>query len=166
MEGRPANRYLTQMHPPRDLAILCDQVDWKPLLVHWQWRIPNDHVPILLGAFGDWIFAAPDGSIWALCLLESDYRQVAGSTTEFDQAKLVPEKLEEWFKADWVVIAAEHGMVPSGDECLGWDIHPRIGGPFSVNNISVYSLRVYQTIMGQLHRQIDEGGPPSKIIIS
>lgn len=153
------------MAPPRDLAILCDQLEWQPLFQHWRWRVPLDHHPLLLGAFGDWICVAPNGSIWALCLLEGDYRQVAESTAAFDRAKLVASNLDEWFKADWVGIAAEHGLVPGEHESLGWIIHPRIGGEFSVENIQIFPLRVYQTLMGQLHRQIDEGGIPAVIAV-
>jgi len=110
----------------------------------------------MVGAFGDWIFGAPDGSMWTLCLLEGDYRQVAQTSDEFNRLKQQPENLNSWFKANWVSIAAGHGIVPKLDECLGWKKPPVLGGPFAVDNISVFSLRVYQCIQGQLHQQIRE----------
>jgi hypothetical protein len=152
--------------PMRDLAIPCDQFDWRPLMAEWDWLVPIDHTPLLIGAFGDWIIGAPDGSHWALCLLEGDYRQVASNSSEFNQNKLLPKNLDEWFKADWVGLAARQGLIPGGHECLGWKFHPKIGGPFSVENIGVFSLRVYQSLMGQLHRHIIERGQPSGFTVS
>jgi hypothetical protein len=138
---------------PRDLAIACEHIDCDGLLDEWRWLVPPDHVPLMIGAFGDWILGAPDASHWALCLLEGDYRKVANSSREFNQLKKDPENLESWFKAGWVEIAARHGMVPGINECLGWKVPPFLGGELSVDNIGVFSLRVYQSIQGQLQRQ-------------
>jgi hypothetical protein len=143
----------------RDLAVAYDSIACDDLLAEWAWLVPVDHTPLMVGAFGDWIFGAPDGSHWTLCLLEGDYRQVAGDSAEFNRLKLQPENLESWFKADWVAIAAKHGLVPKIDECLGWKIPPILGGRFGVDNIAVFPLRVYQSIQGQLHRQRHEGNP-------
>lgn len=144
---------------PRDLAISCDCLDCAELLSAWTWLVPADHTALMVGAFGDWIFGAPDRSHWTLCLLEGDYRQIARDSAEFNQLKMRPENLESWFKAGWVAIAARHGLVPRIDECLGWKVPPMLGGTFSVDNISIFPLRVYQSIQGQLHRQRREGNP-------
>lgn len=138
----------------RDLAISCSQLDWRPLLAEWRWLVPSDHTPLLLGAFGDWVMGAPDGSHWWLDLLEGGYGRIAASSAEFNAAKRIEENLNLWFTADWVVIAREHGLVPAADECLGWKVHPRLGGPFAHDNIQVFPLRIYQSLMGQLHRQL------------
>ncbi|MBL0914005.1 MAG: DUF1851 domain-containing protein [Sphingopyxis sp.] len=138
----------------RDLAIPCPDLDWQPLLEEWRWLVPHDHVPLLIGAFGDWIIAAPDGSIWSLELLEGSYSQIAESAEAFDRAKANADNLSTWFMADWVEIADRHGLVPSSDQCLGWKVHPILGGQFSVENIQIFSLRVYQSLMGQLFRQM------------
>jgi hypothetical protein len=142
---------------PRDLAISCDSIDCNYLLSAWTWLVPAHHTPLMVGAFGDWIFGAPDGSHWTLCLLEGDYRQIARDSAEFNRLKRQPENLDSWFKAGWVAIAARHGLFPKIDECLGWKVPPFLGGAFSVDNIDVFSLRLYQHIQGQLHQQRHEG---------
>lgn len=53
----------------------------------------------------------------------------------------------------WLVVAAAHGMQPDKDECLGWRLHPLIGGPLEVANPS---------LMGQLHRQARMIGPSTR----
>ncbi|WP_313101257.1 T6SS immunity protein Tdi1 domain-containing protein [Brevundimonas sp.] len=138
----------------RDLAIPCQDIDCRPLLVYWTWLLPSDHTPLLIGAFGDWIFGAPDGSHWSLDALEGQYTRIAGSAAEFNQAKLEEANRDRWFTADWVIIAFERGLIPAEGECLGWKVHPMVGGQFAFENIQIFSLSVYQALMGQLHRQL------------
>lgn len=138
----------------RDLAISCENLNWAPLLADWAWLVPSDHTPLLMGAFGDWIFGAPDGSHWSLDLLEGQYTRIAANSAEFNRAKLDEENRNLWLTADWASIAFQRGLVPKKDECLGWKVHPIIGGPFTYDNIQIFSLPVYQSLMGQLHRQL------------
>lgn len=138
----------------RDLAISCSELDWRPLLMEWRWLVPTDHTPLLIGAFGDWVIGAPDGSHWLLDLLEGRYYRIAANSEEFNVAKLDEANLSLWFSADWVGVATQHGLIPDFDECLGWAIHPRLGGPFAPENIKIFPLRLYQSLMGQLHRQL------------
>lgn len=142
-----------QHRPVRDLAISCSNLEWRPLLQEWRWLVPEDHNPLLIGAFGDWIIGAPDGSLWSLELLEGTYSRIADNADAFNQAKADPENLKLWFMAEWVEIAERRGLVPKADECLGWKVHPMLGAPISPDNIQVFSLRVYQSLMGQLFRQ-------------
>ena len=108
----------------------------------------------MIGAFGDWIMGAPDGSFWSLELLEGTYARVADNAEAFNRAKEDPENLNLWFMAEWVQIAERQGLVPEEDECLGWKVHPILGAPIAAENIQVFSLRVYQSLMGQLFRQL------------
>jgi hypothetical protein len=139
---------------PRDLAIEYHRVEREGLLDDWDWLVPSDHTPLMVGAFGDWIFGAPDGSIWWLDLLKGEYQRVARNSDEFSRLKKNPKKLDLWFSAGWVTIAAEHGLIPKIDECLGWKTPPVLGAKFSVENIGIFSLMVYVSLQGQLHRQL------------
>ncbi|HEX2552751.1 MAG TPA: T6SS immunity protein Tdi1 domain-containing protein [Microvirga sp.] len=142
----------------RALALSCDRLDCGSLRAHWDWLVPADHTPLLIGAFGDWVFGAPNGSYYALCLLEGDYRLIAEGSDEFNALKNDPGNLNDWFKADWVRLAAEDGLVPDDDECLGWKVHPMFGSALlTARNIEVYKLRVYQAIMGHIFRQRASG---------
>jgi hypothetical protein len=65
---------------PRDLAIAYQRINCDGLLDERRWLVPPNHVPLMIGALGDWIFRAPDASRWSLCLLEGDYRKIANSS--------------------------------------------------------------------------------------
>lgn len=139
---------------PRDLAISCEGMDCKRLLTDWMWLVPPDATPLMIGIFGDWIFGAPDGSLWHLGLLEGQFQPVAQDSTEFNAKKREEEYRDLWFGANWADIALGNGLTPDRAECLGWKVAPVLGGPFSVDNIKVFSLLAYQSVTGQLFRQL------------
>ena len=138
----------------RALAISCDDMDCSRLLNEWRWLVPEDAVPLMIGIFGDWIFSTPDGSHWHLDLLEGQFQRIAKDSNDFNAKKNVKQNRENWFGSNWADIALELGMIPDDDECLGWKIAPVLGGSFSVDNIQVFTLVVYQSCNGQLFHQL------------
>jgi hypothetical protein len=140
----------------RPLMIEASQYDTAPLLAEWAWLVPNTAKPLFLSAFGDWVFGDPDGSIWLLSVLEGTYVRIAATAGDYDHLRRSQEWLEETFLSGWQTIAAAHGLEPAPHECLGWKIHPLIGGKFEPANLQLFSMAVYQSLMGQFHRQLRE----------
>jgi hypothetical protein len=128
--------------------------DTAVLLTEWRWLVPANHTPLFVSAFGDWVLGAPDGSIWVMSTLDGDCRQVARDATQYNMLSKSTEWTEETFLSEWFPIAIENGLVPSNDECLGWKLHPVVGGTFAVDNLQLFTMRVYLSLTGQLHRQI------------
>ncbi|MBY7859100.1 DUF1851 domain-containing protein [Vibrio fluvialis] len=124
------------------------------LLPQWSWLVTANSTPLFLTAFGDWVFGNTDGSISVLSVLEGTLEKVANSGQEFNQLNKSADWCDEIFIASWYPIALENGLVPSRGECIGWQVHPIIGGDFSVNNLKIFSMAVYQSLMAQLHAKI------------
>jgi hypothetical protein len=132
----------------------AEAFDVEALLEPWRWLVPPEATPLFISVFGDWVFGSPDGSLWALSILEGKFWQIASSPAEYNRLKSSFEWLESTFIAGWQEIAYRHGLVPAVDECIGWKIPPFFGGSFEKENLEIFSMRVYQCIMGQLHQQI------------
>jgi hypothetical protein len=128
--------------------------DADALLDDWRWLVPAKDTPLWVSAFGDWVFGAPDGSHWVLSTLEGDYKRVARNAAEYNKLARSPEWTSTTLLAEWFPIATGNGLYPGHDECLGWKLHPIIGGAFAVDNLQVFSMLVYQSVTGQLHRQL------------
>jgi hypothetical protein len=141
----------------RPLAISVEALNCGELLTDWRWLVGSDATPLQIGIFGDWIFGMPNGSIWHLSLLDGAFCQIADTSIAFNSLKELPENRSDWFGADWADVALAHGLSPAEHECLGWKVAPIFGGPFSFENIQVFSLRVYQSIMGQTFRTVALG---------
>jgi hypothetical protein len=128
--------------------------DTEALLVEWRWLVPEADTPLFVSVFGDWVFGAPEGSLWVMSTLEGDYRQVARDATEYNTLIRSSEWTSETLLAEWFPIATGNSLVPDHDECIGWRVHPVVGGAFAAANLQLFSMRIYQSLTGQLHRQL------------
>lgn len=126
----------------------------EELLPQWSWLIPRRVHPIFLSAFGDWVLGEEDGSLWLLSVLEGVYEKLANDSAEFNALNKSDEWNDQKFIEGWWQIAKENGIVPEKGECIGWKVHPLIGGEFSVSNLQIFSMRVYQSLMSQLHSRL------------
>ncbi|MFS2002705.1 hypothetical protein ACEN9F_03670 [Duganella sp. CT11-25] len=138
----------------RAFMIPADRYELSGLLAEWAWLVPESDTPLFLTVMADWVFGAPDGSIWRLSALEGDYVRIAANAAEYNALKGTPQWLNKAFCADWQPIAAGNNLLPNDMECLGWRRHPYLGGELKAGNLQVFSMLTYQSLMGQLHRQL------------
>jgi hypothetical protein len=140
----------------RPFIVDIENTNTSSLLAEWRWLVPETETPLLLSALGDWVFGARDGSFWLLSALEGSYSKIAESSVEFNQLYKSQEWVEETFLVSWFEIALGNEIKPSESECVGWKVHPLLGGKFEVANLQLFSMLVYQSLMGQLHRQLQQ----------
>ncbi|UUZ49604.1 DUF1851 domain-containing protein [Massilia sp. B-10] len=147
----------------RAFMVPADRYDLPALLAEWTWLVPERDTPLFLTVMADWVFGSPDGSIWRLSVLEGDYVQIATNSEHYNAMKRSAEWINEEFCADWQPIAAGNNLLPDEAERIGWRVHPYLGGDMKVENLQVFSMLVYQSLMGQLHRQLKARGdtPPT-----
>jgi hypothetical protein len=139
---------------PRAFMLSAERYDVPRLLHEWHWLLPPHDIALFVTVLGDWIFGAPNGSLWCLSALEGNYTQVAADSAEYNRFKQSPDWMIATFSADWQDIGARRGLIPKDAQCLGWRIHPRIGGAFAPANLQLFDMAVYQSLMGQMHRQL------------
>lgn len=139
--------------PSIDLTIHLTGLDTDDLLREWRWRVPKDYEAILMTKFGDWFFVDPQQRVHMLDLIEGSLQEVAPSVAAFNELKNSPEKQNEWFLNGLVFRCAEARIQLAPSQCYGWQVHPLLGGKLTIDNIKVYSLRVYQSLMSQIFRQ-------------
>lgn len=126
----------------------------KDMLPQWSWLVPSASTPLLLSVFGDWLLGNSDGSLSVLSVLEGTFEQVAQNSDEYNELNKSSEWCDEIFISSWFPIAMENGISPREGECIGWQIHPIIGGEFSPDNLKIFSMSVYQSLMSQLHAKV------------
>ena len=138
----------------RPFMIEATNYNTPSLLNDWQWLLPKDHTPLFISVMGDWVFVAPDGSIWNLSILDGSYLKIAATSEEYNNLKKSSDWLDKTFAASWQGIAEGQGLSPEKDQCLGWNVHPLRGGKLDKANLKIFSMLIYQSLMGQLHEQI------------
>jgi hypothetical protein len=128
------------------------------LLPQWFWIVPENAAPLFISAFGDWVFENPNGSLSVLSMLEGTFEKVANNSAEYNEKNKSPEWCDEIFISSWYQIAIANGVIPKEGECIGWKVHPIIGGEFRAENLQVFDMVVYQSLMSQLHSQLLRSG--------
>ncbi len=146
-----------------DLTIQLAGLDTDDLLRDWRWRVPKDYTPIQMTKFGDWFFGDSQQHVHMLDLIEGTLQEVAPSIPAYNELKNTAEKQGEWFLDGLVFRCAEAGVLLSPSQCYGWRVHPMLGGTLTFDNIQVFSLRVYQSLMGQIFRQYQNLKPGDPI---
>jgi hypothetical protein len=94
------------------------------------------------------------GEIHFLDLLEGTLTCIAPSESEFNRLLEQAENRNRWFTTDWVSICYRQGLLPKAGECFGWKVHPVFGGAFDLSNLQLFYLSVYESVVGQLFRQL------------
>jgi hypothetical protein len=145
----------------RDLMTPAERFDVPKMLDSWRWLVPARDTPLFVSGMGDWAFGAPDGSLWCLDLLEGTYSRIAADAAEYNRLNKSHAWLEKEFSIDWFDVALQKGLVPGEQECVGWRLHPLLGGKFEVANLKIFDMLVYQSLMGQLHRQLQKRAAPT-----
>src|SRR5436190_7230937 len=148
-----------------NLAIPLDGLDTTRLLADWRWLVPQDYVPIHLSKFGHWFFCSPDGRIHHLNIIEGSLLQVAKSRAQFEAMKGDEQIRNEWFQIVFVCRCEAEGLLPNPEECYGWRVHPMVGGKLEFENIQVFSLPSYQSLIGQLLQKCKNVAPAAPITV-
>lgn len=132
-------------------------------LQDWQW-LPGlaGKTPIVTSAFGD-VFLQGDDGVWFLDTIEGTL------TREWDGAMLLRERLntaegqDRFLLAGLVETASRLGLVPGESQVLSFKIAPVLGGQIDTTNVEVMDLVVALSVTGQLHRQVKDLPPGTKI---
>jgi hypothetical protein len=94
---------------------------------------------------------------------DGQLEEVAPSVAEFETAASAPESFDRWFMPEIVREQALLGTVPQEDECLSLQIPPALGGKLERDNIEVADIAVHFSILGQMHQQVRNLRPGTRI---
>lgn len=110
--------------------------------------------PIVMSIFGDWFFADPLLKIYRLDLATGKVNQITDTLKEFQRNMYGSDELEAWFRKSLAYESYDAGLRVGEGCCLGFKVYPVLGGELQVGNVTPVSLRVYQSIQADVHRQL------------
>jgi hypothetical protein len=140
-----------------------DEDRCESVLNDWKWLINDKYKAIQITKFGDLILRHEDDSIFYLSTISAELKKVASSFDEYEEKTNDPNNRQEWFGVEFVEGQELLDIVPSKNECLSFDHPPCLGGEFLPENIKTCDVYVHFSIMGQIHRQVKDLPPGTKI---
>jgi hypothetical protein len=131
-------------------------------LESWHWLPINGRDPILVTAFGDIFFEGRDG-IWFLDTLEGAIQRVCTTRAELEELLATTEGEDRYCLAGFVERACREGMILREGQCYDYTLHPVVGGKIEYANIQPRDFVLAIHIAGQLHEQVKQFPPGTKI---
>lgn len=129
----------------------------------WHWIGLSGLTAIAVSAFGEVFFRAENGAILHLDAIEGRMNVVAESLSAFTADLGEAERRDDLLLAGLVVGARNRGISLATGECYDFQIAPVLGGPMDVEHMHPMSFVVKLHIAGQLHQQIKDLPPGTRI---
>ena len=136
---------------------------YQRALDDWAWLPIGGKHPFLASLFGD-VFLEDSAGIWVLDVLEGSLERVFDDRIQMT-AVLGTEEGQDRHLLAGLAFGAEHrlGLVPGPDQVLAWRLPPVLGAPTAVENLQLMDFEVYLSLQGQLHRQLKDLPPGTRI---
>lgn len=134
-------------------------------LERWAWLVDRPVQPFALSLFGDLFVEARDGSVSIIDAMEGVMRGLTASRRAFEsEVAQGSDSAREWLLLDTVELLKERGVLVRAGQCYGWKVPPLLGAPLTTDNVEVFEIDVYQTIVStflEALRQVPPGTPIS-----
>jgi hypothetical protein len=131
-------------------------------LESWSWLDLNGKVPVLASLFGD-VFLQSSAGYWYLDTIEGKLTQVWRTRDEVQATLERPDGQDQYLLGGLAVAAEQRGLILSPSEVYTFVPPPVLGGGFDADHIQTIDFVVGLNLAGQLHEQIRDLPPGTKI---
>jgi Domain of unknown function (DUF1851) len=131
-------------------------------LESWSFLDLSSKSPALTSPFGDVFFQAPDG-IWWLDTVEGELLRPWDDQEAFRSELSTAEGQDRYLLAGLARGAHRAGLRPGRDEIYDFKVAPILGGGFDVTNVQIADFVVAVNIAGQIHGQVRDLPPGTRI---
>lgn len=146
-----------------DLVRTFTAEQYRRALADWQWLPVAGKKPLCASPFGDVFLFDVSGAIWLISTLEGTLERVFDSRDHFVSAIATRDGQDEYLSGSLALAAEAAGLVLGADDVYAHTVPPILGGSFEVANVQTLSFVVAVSIAGQLHRQVKDLPPGTRI---
>lgn len=139
-----------------------NQKDIINALESWDWINFNDKTPIAVTCFGDMFFDSKSG-IYFLDTLEGTLNKICEDKNELQNILNTEDGQDTYLLSGLVLKAKDEGLILEDGECYDFEQNPILGGAIEYQNMNKLSFVVSVNIAGQIHKQVKDLPPGSKI---
>jgi hypothetical protein len=148
-----------------ELLRTFDADRYEQALESWAWIDLEGKRPLFASPFGDVFLLAEDG-VWVLDTLEGSLTHRWDSPDAMQADLETPTGQDRYLLASLGRQAEARGLVPAPTEVYDFTVPPILGGPLEVDNVVTSDFVVVVNIAGQLHEQLRDVPPGTKINIA
>jgi hypothetical protein len=148
--------------PRVDLTRVFAAEQFSRGLESWGWIDIGQREPLFTSPFGDVFFRSDDG-FWWLDTLEGSLTRPWDDAEAMKADLGTPDGQDQYLLAGLALAAERRGVVPGADQVYGFAVPPALGGDLTVENVEAIDFIVSLNIAGQLHEQIRNLPPGTRI---
>lgn len=153
-------------HRGQSAAVLLTKTfrpdQYERALEAWDWLGLGRREPVLCSLFGDVFFAANDG-YWFLDSTDSTFTNRWSDRAALQRDLNTEDGQDQYLLGGLAMAADRNGMALGVDEIYDFVTPPILGGQFAIENITKMDFVVSMHIAGQLHGQVRDLPPGTKI---
>jgi hypothetical protein len=135
---------------------------FETALDSWQWIGLRGKQPVRGSLFGDLFFSSSDGW-WFLDVIEGSLTRRWPDRTALERELAIEDGQDRYLLAGLALAAADRGLTLGPTEVYGFAVPPVLGGEMTVENVEKTDFDVALTIAGQLHQQVRDLPPGTRI---
>lgn len=135
-------------------AFHVDHLNVDRLLVDWRWLCPQPVTLVARSVFGDLFLCTQEGKVLWLDVALGKLTEVAESVSEFRELLESADTREKWFAESDAKAAAENGLKPDSNQCIGYATPLIFAESGYAGNAYVADLYDHIGFLGDLHKQI------------
>lgn len=113
--------------------------------------------------FGDMFLKDEQEGVYLLNIASANLTKVANSTAELQQMISSKENQLRWFHTDLLTQLEQAGLALLPGQCFCVKKPLVLGGTWELSNIEVGPIVVHVSLMGQIHQQVQNLPPGTKI---
>jgi hypothetical protein len=131
-----------------------EHLDVERLLAEWRWLCPGRMTLIARNAFADLFLCNEAGHVLRLEVAVARLRRVADSEAQFRNVAQTAKNREEWFAESVEKVAADRGLTPNAEQCIGFSEPLVLAETATPNPPYIADLYEHVSLLGNLNRQI------------
>ncbi len=147
----------------KDLTKDLSKIDVEDICSSWQWRLGEQKAVILISCIGDLFLIGKDEAINWLDTGTGELKKIAQSFKQFEQLVNDETNINYWFLETVVEQLFTSGEKLTENEVFSFKKLPALGGDYSPDNFEVSDISVHFAFTGQIHEQIKDLPPGTKI---
>jgi hypothetical protein len=131
-------------------------------LESWQWIGLASKVALFASPFGDVFFQADDG-LWWLDTLQGTLTRPWNTAEALNADLATTDGQDQYLLLGLAIAAEQRGIIPAANQVYAFTVPPALGGALDIDNIETIDFVVGMHIAGQIHDQVRNLPPGTRI---
>ena len=146
-----------------ELTVSLERQNPDDLLSEWRWLVGDSMHLFMVSSCGDMFLSDRQGHVFWLDCGTGQLQQIADSMPQFDALRQQRQNVDQWFMPQLVGDLMAGGVLLGLGKCYSYKKPPVLGGRIEPSNFEPTDLSVHFGILGQIHRQVKDLPPGTKV---